>query len=340
MEKKKQRKPFYKTLIGNLLILSVLCVLLYWLFFASLSLFTRHGKVQVVPQVTGLTVDSALTVLKNRGFQFQIDSIFDKEYELNKVVNQLPESGAKVKTGRIIILTVNKANPPLVEVPNLLGKSYRTAEAALKKLGLSIGDTTLIYDLAQGTILEQRFKGSILPAGTKVPEGSEIDLVISLGLSDETISVPDFISVKFPEAIQLLEEKGLRYTLLVDGNISDSSTALVYSQYPESRNEYGEPLRVYKGDNIEIRIAQNPTIEKRVYQKRPKQEQTEDDNEGASTGTEGDTRAPKRPTHSNTPSSESSTTEKTKPKETKPKEGSQQSSEGSQTQPKTRPQRN
>lgn len=277
MENTVKKKPFYKTLGGTVIIIATLCVLLYWIFFGALSIFTKHGDVSLVPKIQGLSLDSALKVLDKAGFEYKVDSIYDKEYGLNEVVNQLPEEGSKVKTGRMIFLIVNKANPPLVEMPNLISKTYRSAEAILKKLGLSIGDTTMIYDLAEGTVLEQRLKDNIIPPGTKVPEGSKIDLVIAMGLSDEQISIPDLVGMKYPEAIQLLNEKGLHFSLLFDGKITDSTSALVFSQYPESRNEYGEPLRVYIGDKIEVRVAQNPTIEKKKYISRPPSENKPDE---------------------------------------------------------------
>lgn len=283
MENTVKKKPFYKTLGGTVIIIAALCVLLYWIFFGALSIFTKHGDVQLVPKIQGLSLDSALKVLDKAGFDYKVDSIYDKEYGLNEVVNQLPLEGAKVKAGRMIFLIVNKANPPLVEMPNLISKTYRTAEAALKKLGLSIGDTTMVYDLAEGTILEQRLKGNIIPPGTKVPEGSKIDLVIAMGLSDEQVNIPDLTGMKYPEAVKLLDEKGLHFTLVFDGKISDSASALVFSQYPESRNEYGEPLRLYLGDKIEVRVAQNPTIEKKKYISRPPSDKKSDEEEGANT---------------------------------------------------------
>lgn len=266
------KKPFRKTLLGNVLIILALCVAFYWIFFGSLSIITRHGDVQVVPHLEGISVDSAVQVLEKGGFEFQIDSTFDKNYGLNQVLDQQPEAGARVKGGRVVLLTVNKANPPLVSMPNLVSLSLRSAEAQMRKQGLVFGDTVLVFDIAENTILEQRYKGKVIAPGTRIPAGSIIDITVSKGLSDETVNIPDLTGMTYPQAIKLLEEKGLRYTNLFTGRITDSATALVYSQYPESRNEYGEPLRIYKGDRIELRIDQNPTIEKRTYLTRPKED--------------------------------------------------------------------
>lgn len=270
MAKEKLRKPFFRTFLGNLVIVIILCIALYWIFFGSLSIITRHGEISTVPDLKGMKLDTALQILEKQGFDYKIDSTYDKGFGLNEIMDQQPEAGYKAKSGRIIFLTVNKANPPLIEMPNLVSLSLRSADILLKKNSLSIGDTVFIYDIAEGTILEQRFKGQVIPSGTRIPEGSAIDITVSKGLSDETTNIPDLIGMKFKEAIQTLEEKELRFSIVYNGKITDSATALVYSQYPEGRNEYGEPLRVYKGDHIEVRVAQNPTIEKRQYIPRPK----------------------------------------------------------------------
>lgn len=310
----KTSKPFHKTFIGNLLIIIALCIALYWIFFGALSIFTRHNDVRIVPSLKGMTLDSAMNIITKEGFDVKIDSVFDKEFGLNEIIDQQPSSGEKVKTGRIIFLTVNKANPPLIVLPNLVGLTLRAAQLELKKSGLELGDTLYVFDLAEGTIIEQRFKGLVVSSGIKIPEGSVIDITISKGLSDELVSIPNLQGVTMPEALKMLNEKDLRYRISFDGGISDTNTALVFYQYPESRNEYGEPLRVYKGDKIEFKVGQNPTIEKKTYAVRPAAEKPSvDDNivgntESKGSGTTGPT------TDQKDPKSESANT---KPKQEK-----------------------
>lgn len=268
MDQEKIKKPFRKTFIGNLLILIGICILMYWVFFGSLSIITRHNDVQIVPNLVGMQIDTAVKILEKQGFEIKIDSIYDKTKSLHAVVDQQPENGSRVKSGRIIFLTVNKANPPMVTLPHLVGKSYRTIEQELKKLNLEMGDTTEVYDLAVGTVMAMKINGQEVKGGTKVPEGTVIDFVISKGLGDTKVNIPDLIGKTLPDAIKLIEESGLNYNLYVKGQISDSSKALIYEQFPESKNEYGEVQKVWIGDVLEISYMQNPTIEKKTYLKR------------------------------------------------------------------------
>jgi len=268
VEEKNTKKTFRKTFLANFLIMIGICILIYWIFFGSLSLITRHNDVKTVPNFIGMKVDSAIAMLEKQGFDIKIDSIFDKTKGLHEVVDQQPEVGARVKSGRIIFLTVNKANPPIVTLPNLIGKSYRTIDVELMKVNLVVGDTTEVYDIAVGTVLAMKINGQEVKAGTKVPEGTSIDLVVSKGLGDTKVNIPDLIGLKLPEAIKLLEESGLNYDIRVDGKITDSATALIYEQYPSSKNDYGETQKVWIGDQIEVRYKQSPVIEKRTYLKR------------------------------------------------------------------------
>lgn len=265
MKETKQSRPFRKTFLANLLMMLGICVLIYWIFFGSLSIITRHNDVQTVPDLIGVKADSAFAILEDQGFEIKVDSIFDKSKGLFEVVDQQPAKGARVKSGRIIFLTINKANPPMVSLPNFVGKSYRTIELELQKVNLVIGDTTEVYDISVGTILSMRLNGEEIKAGTKVPEGTAIDFVISKGLGDTKVNIPELVGLTLQEALDLLSKSELNYDLRVDGKITDSSKALIYEQYPRSRNDYGDIQKVWVGDQIEIRYKQDPVIEKRTY---------------------------------------------------------------------------
>ena len=82
-----------------------------------------------------------------------------------------------MKINRTVYLTINRAVPPEVEMPNLNGYSFRSAEMLLINAGLKVGDTSYKTDLSNNSVLEQRFNGSIIAPGTKLRMGSSISLV-------------------------------------------------------------------------------------------------------------------------------------------------------------------
>lgn len=48
------------------------------------------------------------------------------------VIKQIPDADEVVKSHRTVFLIISRAVPPLVEMPNLLGYSFRNAEMVLK----------------------------------------------------------------------------------------------------------------------------------------------------------------------------------------------------------------
>ena len=95
-------------------------------------------------------------MLKKEGFEVVIqDSVYYDTIPPLSVVKQFPEPDASVKVNRTVYLTVNKAVPPVIEMPNLIGMSFRNAELELKNRGLKLGDTSYKPDIAKNAVLEQ-----------------------------------------------------------------------------------------------------------------------------------------------------------------------------------------
>lgn len=250
-------KPFHKTLGGNIAIIALICVVLYWLFFASLGWITSHGKEVKVPMLAGKTLKESIKILESAGFDVDIDSTYSPDQKPLMVLGQQPEGGTTVKEGRTVFLTVNMQSPPSTPMPNLVNMSYRSAEMLLKSSKLLLGDTIMKPDMAQGAVLSQLVNGKEIAPGTMLPQGSRISLVIGDGLGNKQINVPDLTGMTYPEAMAILSGSNLNYSAVFDGTISDTSTAVIYMQVPEPFNEFNEPNRILEGDNVDIRIKQN-----------------------------------------------------------------------------------
>ncbi len=111
--------------------------------------------------------------------------------KLLSVLRQFPDADEYVKENRTVYLTINRSVPPNIEMPNLEGLSLRSAEIALKQYHLKLGDTTFKPDFAKNSVLEQWFNGQRIKAGTKLPQGSTIALVLGSGLGTDEFAVPD-----------------------------------------------------------------------------------------------------------------------------------------------------
>ena len=245
----------------NLLVVLVLCTVLYIIFFISLGWITRHGSEVKIPNVTKKSIKTAVNELEEMGFDVYVDSAYEPKQKAFLVLSQVPDVGSTVKRGRTVFLTVNKAEPPMTPMPNLLNLSFRSAEMILKNNKLLLGDTTYKPDIAKGAILAQLYKGKDIRPGQMIPQGSRVNLIIGDGLSNTQFNVPEVVGMPFDQGIAVITGSGLQYTAIWDGEITDSTTAIIYNQFPKPINELGAPNRIKEGDIVDIRIKQSPTFE-------------------------------------------------------------------------------
>jgi beta-lactam-binding protein with PASTA domain len=201
---------------------------------------------------------AAVKQLKGLSFDVSIDSTYDPKLQPLTVLSQIPEVGSVVKGGRTVFITVNKRNPPLTPMPNLINLSFRIAEMQLKNNKLMLGDTSYQPDIAQGAVLKQLLNGQEIRPGQMVPQGSKISLVIGDGLSNVLLEVPNVVGMPYPEATALLAGSGLTYTPIFSGTISDTASAVVARQTPSAVNDMGATNHIKEGDIIDITVMQSP----------------------------------------------------------------------------------
>ena len=242
-------KDFRKTLFFA--IGSVILVLL--LAFFSLSIYTRHGSGIPVPQLKGLQVEKALSILKEQGFEFKIDSVYVNDHNPGSVVEQDPDAGTSVKINRTIYLTIVTRLAPPVILPNLEPYTYLEAVAVLSNYGLKVGDTTYKPDIAKDRILETRFGGQIIKAGSSIPKGSKIDLILGNGQGASEVVIPDVVNKDFDEAKFAIIGAGLTVgKIQYKGDISDSSAMKVVAQSPTK----ADSAKVSIGTRINLILTQ------------------------------------------------------------------------------------
>ncbi len=255
MLKALRKKPVWV----HILLIIVVFFLLAFLFLQSLRFFTRHGSYLKVPDVSNRSVADASTLLENMGFEVLVqDSVYYDTLPPLTVVKQFPDPDASVKVNRIVYLTVNRAVPPEIEMPNLVGMSIRSAELELKTRGLKVGDISYKPDYAKNAVLEQLLGNTNIKPGTKVNMGTTISLVLGEGVGAEEIAVPDLFGMNFEEAVTLIEGSGFIVGVVVpDVTPIDTVSAFVSRQYPERFSPDGVINRLRRGQMIDLRITPN-----------------------------------------------------------------------------------
>jgi beta-lactam-binding protein with PASTA domain len=246
-----------KPLWVNILLAFALVAIIVFLFFSSLDFFTKHGDVIKVPSVTGKLFEDARKQLEAEGFEVVIqDSIYRDTIEARAVVKQFPDAEAEVKVNRTVYLTVNRSVPPDVVMPNLVGMSLRNAAIVLKQFGLKLGDTSFRPDFAKNSVLSQQRNGEDVKAGTKLPMGSAISLILGSGLSNIDMSVPDMFGLTYAEARDLLGTSGISFGAVVpDPDVKDPGSAYIYRQSPDRMTPDGRMNRIRPGQMIDIWLS-------------------------------------------------------------------------------------
>jgi beta-lactam-binding protein with PASTA domain len=247
------RQPFWV----NLLTAIVLLLFLGFLFFASLNWLTNHGAYLKVPSVKGKNVDDAIKLLEDQGFEVVIqDSVYLDSLPKYTILRQLPEPDATVKANRTVFLTINRAVPPSVDMPKLEGLSLRYAIEKLEKNHLKLEDTASRPDFMKGSVLEQQYHSKRIEAGTKVPWGSGITLIIGAGLQQQKVPVPDLLGLTFTDAKQVLQEMGISLAAVVPmPEVKDTANAFVYKQNPETRDIDSMPTFIQPGQTMDIWLS-------------------------------------------------------------------------------------
>jgi beta-lactam-binding protein with PASTA domain len=252
----------HRPLWVNILVVLGLSALVVLLFFGSLDFLTKHGDYEKVPSVVGKNIDAARKILEDKGFEVEIqDSLYIDTFPKLAVIKQTPDGASTVKVNRTIYLTINRAQPPLVEMPNLVGFSLRNAEMYLENLGLHLGDTSFRPDIAKNAVLEQLYNGQPVRAGTKIFMGSTISFVLGNGVGDEIISVPDLIGKQYSSVKSLLRSLNINFTPVFDPDVTDSAKAYAYRQNPTkyARSNDGEKRynSIKPGQSMDIYFSVN-----------------------------------------------------------------------------------
>lgn len=130
----------------------------------------------ILPDLKKFEASSAFSKLKDLGLTYEEKTLFDESISTGSVVRTDPEAGTEVSSGSTVVVYISRGKEDkLVDIPNLEGKKIEDAKAVLGNINLRIGEIEYQSSaLPQGTIISQDPK-----AGTTIPEGEEVKLIIS-----------------------------------------------------------------------------------------------------------------------------------------------------------------
>jgi len=185
--------------------LSLAVILLFDI--AIMPTYIRQGGGRYMVNVKGKSLNYATKVLDSEGYKSLVsDTLYSALYEVGTIVDQYPAPNTRVKEGRTIRLKIAQPEK-MVQIPDLIGRSLRSAELILYQSGLEIDTVYKEYnsDVPNGNVTWQYPKG-----GDLLNKGMGLHLTISLGVPPNFHQVPNLFGLSKKKAVEHLESAGFR----------------------------------------------------------------------------------------------------------------------------------
>lgn len=184
----KKFKSWY--LWGNLaamaLVVALACYgLKYWL-----GVYTHHGEAIEVPDLRQKSFKDAQHILRGLGLDVTVsDTGYVKTLSPDCILEQTPEPGARVKSGRMVTVIVNAAHSPMITLPDIIdNSSLREAMAKLSAMGFKVGKPEYIpgeRDWVYGVTV----RGRQVVAGDRISVDDVVTVQAGSGIRDESDSI-------------------------------------------------------------------------------------------------------------------------------------------------------
>ena len=174
---------FSKTFIIHLLLAFLAGLLFVYLSLSFLKYITFHNEYQSVPDLKGIPLINLSQITEDKNLRFEIidSSKFNPNLPPLSVMEHIPGPGKLVKKNRRIYVTLNPSGYRRISVPDVVQITRRNAEVTLMSVGFSIGEIIYKNNIGKDMVLEMRYKGEPLEAGTLLQKTAAIDLVLGNG---------------------------------------------------------------------------------------------------------------------------------------------------------------
>ena len=225
---KKKRKKRVRGPLKIGVAVAALVAVIIGVFLALTQMYaTDENRMDIVPTLTGRTLDDAKKKAVDYGFSLNIE-----EYEASEsvpygcIIIQSPEPGGRARLGSAVnvIVSLGQSSP---KMPDLSGMTLDEASAALVGMGLKVGEVSYqISDTALGLVCWQ----AVVP-GEEVKVGEIVDLHIAAS-GQNTLLMPDFSEELFSVSLMQLSEMDVQNIFVRYDPTSLQEDGLVLLQSP------------------------------------------------------------------------------------------------------------
>jgi len=237
-------RPPARTSTYIVILAVLLAILAGMLFLLARTLGVGGASDVVVPEVIGNTQTEAQTKLEDAGLKTDVKSQPDDANEPGRVLAQDPGSGAKVKKGSTVTITVS-GGAEQVNVPDVVGKQLNEARTILTDAGFRVETRDKSDGNArQGEVLEQLPKGN-----DKAGKNSVVTLTVSSGR--EQVVVPSLFNVPESEAANELRGLGFQVERTTSNDASVQSGRVI-------RTDPGAGTPLARGSTVTMVVSTGP----------------------------------------------------------------------------------
>lgn len=186
---------FFKNhrILTHLLLMFLIAVALIFATIKYMNYYTNHGVEVVVPEVKGLSITKAKSVLKKQTLSCQIiDSIYSQDLRPGIITEQFPRPGSKVKGNKNIYVIINSYSPRKIAYPEITDISFRQASAMLENLGFPAPDIEYKSSKYKNLVISSKCGGREVNAGDRYPITTKFTLVVGDGMAlvkEDTLAV-------------------------------------------------------------------------------------------------------------------------------------------------------
>jgi len=206
---------------------------------AFLSFFCSKPKVMLtvsagpgsakVPSTAGLAVTEAEEKLEEAGLAARTETVSSEKVEAGLVVKSQPSGGQTVTKGSDVVLTVS-SGPKLATVPVLVGAQRSLAVQQIRGRGFSPNVEEVESPKPEGEVIRQSPS-----AGSQLPAGSSISIVVSEG--EATATIPNVIGKLRADAVEALRAAGLQPAVQEQVTEVPSQVGRATDQFPPPGSE-------------------------------------------------------------------------------------------------------
>ncbi len=263
---------FHRYFWINLLVFIGLFLLFSVVVLFSLKKITKWGESSIIPSVVNMTIEDAEDKIDAANLEFEVkDTVYRKDLKDGTILEVLPQAGLEIKSGRTIFLVISSKRPPMVEMPNLVGRSsLRFAKIELESRGLILGNLSYVPSTEKDAVLAQKIGNTEIKGGVLLPKGTTIHLTLGDGLTGIVVTPPFVIAKNYSDVKEMLESLGISANYYFDKDVEDSAAAVVYRQYPSALNNekinMGESMDIFLGTKIPQNILQDTALKARLRQ--------------------------------------------------------------------------